>query len=1071
MDYKKVIESKYNREAWQELLYDIFRSQVIFKADPIIVSAESPLVTSSFQLGLINLNDGKKIAVYEILLSPTVDIEGNRVGIRNLMLSDWKEKGCSGAFMFCYRNNESVLRFSYVSEVMRIVNGRVQHDATDTKRFTYLLGEGHRCKTAIKQFEELKASKLCLEDITKAFSLESLNDRFFYEYREKYDSIVQFVTGKRIVKEGQEWVEKVVGDPCTPIVEAFQIFPDPEKAIRDYVKKLMGRIVFLQFIQKKGWLGVPAGMSWGKGDKEFLQHLFSECPDKNTFIGSSLGALFDDINTKRENDIATTIIGDSIRIPFLNGGLFERDAADYCHFELPVDLMQSLLSFFDAYNFTVDENSPDDEEFGVDPEMLGRIFESLLEDNKFKGAYYTPKDIVERLCKDALLNYLKTGFDDEEEKDLIAEFVEFKDASKLNILQRETISTMLRNVKVCDTAVGSGAFPMGMLHELAQCRIQLENLSKLSPSDIKKHIIERNLFGVDIEKGAVDIARLRLWLSLIIDEDTPHTLPNLEFKIIQGNSLMEIYDENAVDSSLTEISKLVRRLYSTNEHEEKDTLRREIDSGIRNYVLRANKLSRQVESIPIPNDIFTLWHVYFKEVFDKGGFDIVIGNPPYVESKHYIEKSPELAKYIKKAYPCSRTGKVDLCIPFIEMGVGILNNTGTLNYLIQRRFFMSEYGDLIREKIHRERLLKHVYEFSETNMFKGKTTYVAELLLQRGNRDDTITYCNSSDENTITLPYDCTDGTWNFKNYDQTESIIRRLKATYGTVGQLVDVKVGLQVLWKDAYHIVVDEIKDGLIYGHSRIDSNIIIEEKSCRAIVQNEAFPALKHYTCTLYAIFPYDVDKDLNVYRIPFSEYARRFPRAGQYLLQHKDLICSKVQTLPVLKEGFPPMEYWHLYTREQNIKTIEPKVVIPMSTIYPKATVILEEGIYCDNSNVNFVSFQGNSSRLYAFAGIVNSLIFRVMAKKSAIELSGGYSKYNKQYLAIVPIPVDKFRTGNPGIIRVAQIAQKIEGYNNAGDEQSVLVLLHQLNNEVKDLYELSDEEYLKLTQGHEEAAGI
>ena len=612
---------------------------------------------------------------------------------------------------------------------------------------------------------------------------------------------------------------------------------------------------------------------------------------------------------------------------------------------------------------------------------------------------------------------------------------------------------------------------MGMLHELTQCRVQLENLSQLSSSDIKKHIIERNLYGVDIEKGAVDIARLRLWLSLIIDEDTPHTLPNLEFKIIQGNSLMEIYDEKATDMTLSEISKLVRRLYSTNNHNEKNDLRKRIDTGIRNYVVKSNQISQEVDTMPIPNDIFTLWHVYFKEVFDQGGFDVVLGNPPYVESKNYIEDSPELAKYIKKAYPCCKSGKVDLCIPFIEMGIGILNKKGTLNYLTQRRFFMNQYGDLLREKIYQEHLLKHVYEFSETDKFKGKTTYVAELLLQKGYVDDTITYCNSSDEGVRTLPYECADGTWNFKNFDESEAVMTRLRRSMGTVGDLVDIKVGLQVLWKDAYHIIVDEIKDGLLYGHSRVDADIIIEKDACRAIVQNEAFPSLKHYDCSLYAIFPYDVDEELNVYRIPFSEYERRFPRAAQYLTKHKELICSKVQTLPVLKKGYDATEYWHLYTREQNIKTIERKVVIPMSTIYPKATVINELGIYCDNSNVNFASFQEDTTLLYAFAGIVNSLVFRVMAKKSAIEISGGYSKYNKQFLAVVPIPVEKFKSCDIEIMNISQLAQSIEEHNDAGETQSVDELVRQLNDEVKRLYELSEVDYQIITQGHEEAASI
>ena len=447
MDYGSIIESKYNRESWLALLHDIFKSGTNFRTVPITVNANSPIASSAVQLGTITLADDNKIAVYEIKLSDSVDIVANRKGIRNLLISDWKMKGCVGAFLFCFRDNESVLRFSYVSSSFQFTEeGKLEKNETDTKRFTYLLGAGHRSRTAIKQFEDLKNSKLMLDDLTKAFSIEALSDRFFKEYKENYENIIEYVTGKRMVKVANKWEEKVIHAPNDAIMNGFSWFEDPEKAVRDYVKKLMGRIVFLQFIQKKGWLGVPAGKEWGEGDKEYLQNLYDHSQNKDNFIDGILELLFNDINTKRENDIANPILGHGIKIPYLNGGLFEQDKADECTFRLPKKYLDDLFKFFSSYNFTIDENDPYDAEIGVDPEMLGRIFENLLEDNKDKGAFYTPKEIVQYMCKESLIAYLQTGKEDSD-KETIRTFVTTYNKDCLNEALARDVDEKLKNVK------------------------------------------------------------------------------------------------------------------------------------------------------------------------------------------------------------------------------------------------------------------------------------------------------------------------------------------------------------------------------------------------------------------------------------------------------------------------------------------------------------------------------------------------------------------------------------------------------------------------------------------------
>ena len=537
IDYRKIIESRYNRQNWQLLLRDIFKSRVEFWATPYEISTNSPMAKQALWLGTITLSDDETIAIYEVELSDSVDIERNRRGIRDMLLTEWRNRD-AGAFMFCYRKTESVLRFSYVSESWNFAeDGTYQKESTDTKRYTYLLGEGHRSRTAIQQFEELKKSDLNLKALTKAFSVEAVSKMFFDEYKKNYEDIIQFITGKRMVKVANKWEEQVKNEPCEAIMQEFAHFPDPEKSVRDYVKKLMGRLVFLQFLQKKGWLGVKNG-EWGSGDAEFLQTLYKNCDDKDHFVDKVLEELFNELNT--EHDVEAS----HFKVPYLNGGLFEREATDETEFPLPAKYMQQMLDFFASYNFTIDENDPDDAEVGVDPEMLGRIFENLLEDNKDKGAFYTPKEIVTYMCRESLIAYLQTDIDDEEIKEAIRQFVT---THEKNDKLPSDIDQKLKDVKICDPAIGSGAFPMGLLKELFQCRTALEGIEQSKAAEIKKHIIQNNIYGVDIERGAVDIARLRFWLSLIVDEESPQALPNLDYKIVEGNSLITTFDGQHID--------------------------------------------------------------------------------------------------------------------------------------------------------------------------------------------------------------------------------------------------------------------------------------------------------------------------------------------------------------------------------------------------------------------------------------------------------------------------------------------------------------------------------------------
>ena len=871
LDYRQVIESKYNRQNWQLLLRDIFKNRVEFWTTPYEISTNSALSKQTLWLGTITLSDDETIAVYEVELSDNVDIERNRRGIRDMLLTEWRNRD-AGAFMFCYRKTESVLRFSYVSESWNFAeDGSYQKESTDTKRFTYLLGEGHRSRTAIQQFEILKKSDLKLRDLTKAFSVEAVSKMFFDDYKKNYEDIIQYITGKRMVKIANKWEEKVMHDPCEEIMDEFAQFPNPEKAVRDYVKKLMGRLVFLQFLQKKGWLGVPVGKPWGEGNPEFIQQLFTDCSDKDHFVDNVLEELFNDLNTERTNDLVSSAVGHNIRVPYLNGGLFEREATDETEFPLPAKYMQQMLDFFASYNFTIDENDPDDAEVGVDPEMLGRIFENLLEDNKDKGAFYTPKEIVTYMCRESLIAYLQTYIEDEETKEAIRQFVT---THEKNDLLPADIDQKLKDVKICDPAIGSGAFPMGLLKELFQCRTALEGIEQSKAAEIKKHIIQNNIYGVDIERGAVDIARLRFWLSLIVDEENPQALPNLDYKIVEGNSLITTFDGQYIDlekgkgearfrPSLINIQREKKALQAeqkrfftlTGDEKYKSEIaikmhilntiwyqldyekhswqeatieqaglfgateskgRKNNKAQIAEFTQERQKVLGKCESLlAILNDEgrsyqeracisipFFAWDIIFSDVIDsdnKNGFDIVIGNPPYIRPHHLSDETKKLMWSKFDTYE----KKADYYVCFIQKTLELSNSGTVITFIVSDSWLRLDSFEKIRALILNKTSVKIVIDFTE-DVFENATVKASIVSLIKGdNKDNNINTAITDDANKLlNLPMRliCQNNfRYTFKNvFDlsidvNTSAIKQKIRENSRPLENLFDISFGIK--------------------------------------------------------------------------------------------------------------------------------------------------------------------------------------------------------------------------------------------------------------------------------------
>ena len=404
-----------------------------------------------------------------------------------------------------------------------------------------------------------------------------------------------------------------------------------------------------------------------------------------------------------------------------------------------------MLEFFNQYNFTIDETDPDDTEIGVDPEMLGKIFENLLEDNKDKGAFYTPKEIVQYMCRESLIAYLLT--DSKISDDKIRNFVINHNCS-LNESEKADILKALRNVKVCDPAVGSGAFPMGMLNELLNCTQTLTGESK-TRAELKKHIVKNNIYGVDIEKGAVDIARLRFWLAIIVDEENPLPLPNLDYKIMQGNSLLESFEgidlsnlckveKGALFSAEKEVNTLVTTLshyFDTQNHEERDAHRTAIREAVYD-LLKArncgndNDVITKLKKIDLhENNQFFLWHTWFSDVFNRrsdcNGFDIVIGNPPYIkeyENKNAFDGFRDMSPYYM--------GKMDLWYGFACHSLDLLCKKGHLCFIAQNNWTTSAGAKLLRKKIIETVKIKQLLDFNTYMVFENASIQTMIMLFQ-----------------------------------------------------------------------------------------------------------------------------------------------------------------------------------------------------------------------------------------------------------------------------------------------------------------------------------------------------
>lgn len=673
------------------------------------------------RLGTYTSPEDEKLDVLVVHLTQDSKLERARTAIRNFVADHLKARDEKDAALVAFVSpSETTWRFSYVKMEYATVekdSGKVgvETKLTPARRFSYIVGEGESCHTAQTRFLDLLSDTdddPLLANLEDAFSVEAVTKEFFTKYVALFSEI-------------NAAIEKIVAKDMAIRDE----FAGKGVNTADFAKKLMGQIVFLYFLQKKGWLGVERGKDWGTGPHDFLRRMEKgEYGKYDNFFNDILEPLFyDTLATDRGHEAWCNRF--KCRIPFLNGGLFE-PLCDYNWRKTDIILPNKLLSntdcveegitgsgvldVFDRYNFTVNEAEPLEKEVAIDPEMLGKVFENLIEENLRKGlgTYYTPREIVHYMCQETLISYLDSALN----RDAIVvprseietfvhlgeqishyEAVEAKYIIKMpKAIQQHSrlIDENLADIKVCDPAVGSGAFPVGMMTEVVRGRCALtpyfNDVHERTAYHFKRHAIQNCLYGVDIDAGAVEIAKLRLWLSLVVDEEEPKQikpLPNLDFKIVAGNSLLGFPFKS---HGLHEIEQLKARFFEETDHKRKAALKLDIERALHNC-FAASKRS-------LGYDVNFDFKVNFSEVFSaKGGFNSVIANPPYIDSENMTKNQPELRKAIQGSYSMTK-GNWDIYIAFYEKGLGLMGSPGALSFITPDKWISKPFGDEMRTK-------------------------------------------------------------------------------------------------------------------------------------------------------------------------------------------------------------------------------------------------------------------------------------------------------------------------------------------------------------------------------------
>ena len=872
-----------------------------------------------------------------------------------------------------------------------------------------------------------------------------------------------------------------------------------------------------------------------------MRQLFNDCKKRGkNFFDDYLEPLFYEGLNQNRGDQAFFLPLHS-RIPFLNGGLFEELEGydwknnDFC---VPDELFSNadengrdadgILDVFDRYNFTMVEDEPMEREVAVDPEMLGKVFENLLDvkDRKSKGAFYTPREIVHYMCQESLIRYLshKTGITDGDIRKFIlyGEYFREEDVKKTqsvykdgkihhkvfdknkalempetifsyqkNVNRLQELDDLLANVTVLDPAVGSGAFPLGMLTEIVKARETLTSYMSIELNRFQKHTlrsdrntyrmkretIKNSIFACDLEASAADITKLRLWLSLVIDNQIraeeneefgyttkPRELPNLDCNIICGNSLVDAFHgiklitENSALGNLsamrqgallydehftTQIHRLISmqdRLYDEKMRVEKERIKKEIQEIYDETILTNLNGSQQAMNAYYErkNDVakpFVLWQIMFPKVFrDNGGFDIVIGNPPYIQLQKEDENTGKKVgdQFAELGFQTfAKTG--DIYCLFYEKGYQLLSPGGILAYITSNKWMRAGYGEKLRSFFAEKTNPLRLIDFGKQKIFASATVDVNILMFTKSENEERTLACTVGEscssnlsvyieQNSLVSSFAGKDS-WTIMS--PVEQNIRKKIQSCGVVLSEWNLAInyGIKTGCNDAF-IISTEKKDELIAADLKSAELI-------RPILRGRDVKRYSYTFADLWLITTHNGIKSKNIPPVHVEDY----PAIRKHLDEYYPQLAKRAD------RGNTPYNLRNCIYMNEFFKH---KIIWGNLALSAQFTWA-EEGYFINAPSSMIVP--GNKYLL----AVLNSKLADWYIRQLGVTRNGGYFEYKPMFVEQLPVPMLDEKAQIPYIRLVDKILEEKRALN---DTQ---LLESEINQRVYALYHLSEEE--------------
>lgn len=825
------------------------------------------------------------------------------------------------------------------------------------------------------------------------------------------------------VRWAEAWnVEKVTGEFYKQYRTVFHDLMGQIEGVhgdtRLLTQRLCNRLLFIQFLAKKEWLN---------RDRRYLHTLYALAREhgakpgipvakRANFYSDFLHPLFfKALNTPthaRPADAEWSILSASLGdVPFLNGGLFARqdEDDDSGAVTIPNDAFAPMLDLFDRFNFTLTESTPDDVEVAVDAEMLGKVFEELVneEERHSTGSYYTPRGIVSFMCREAIKGYLGGG-------EAVAKFVDEDDSSDLR--DPEAVLDALKRVTVCDPACGSGAYLLGMMQELLRLR---ESLFARKAKDFKRiydrklEIIQRNLYGVDKEPFAVNIAMLRLWLSLVVDNDAPVedvvigvvdvSLPNLKFKIQCGDALtVPMTDFNLFGDTYAQDAARLRALedeyFAPPRHDRPSRSKSEIENDIRK---QQDKIADLIGSHADTNAVD--WCVRFAEVFatdeptttiggnlnighgelieslQPGGFSICLANPPYVRMEIFKDIKPEL----RRNFPEAHSDRADLYVYFYARALQLLRPGGMLVFISSNKWFRAGYGANLRKHIAATCRIHSITDFGDLPVFESATAYPMIFIANKSKPESSLIFTQVK---SLTDPYP-----------DILTLILKNgqtlpQESLRGSDWTLTDSIAADQLRKMDKAGVPLGEYVSGQIYYGIKTGFNtafVINDAKRAELIAQDIRSTDI---------IKPFATGKELRRWNMMSQGKWLLYMKHGIDADHYQAIIEYLRPFRERLEQRATKQEWYELQQPQERFVPYldKPKIVYPDIALEPRFAFD-QAGTYLGNTGYFLPS-----DDLYVL-GVLNSQAVADYYIEKSAQVRGGYLRFFSQYVERIPIP--------------------------------------------------------------------